>query len=74
MCNVYRKPGEILDDFNLFQEEFGSFIRLVKNINRSSYKVTMRGDSFVYLKNCTMPSQGKVKILRGKIISTCCSH
>ena len=32
-----RKPGEILDDFNLFLEEFGSFIRLVKNINRSSY-------------------------------------
>ena len=37
LCNVYRKPGEILDDFNLFLEEFGSFIRLVKNINRSSY-------------------------------------
>ena len=36
-CNVYRKPGKILDDFNLFLEEFGSFIRLVKNINRSSY-------------------------------------
>ena len=37
LCNVYRKLGEILDDFNLFLEEFGSFIRLVKNINRSSY-------------------------------------
>ena len=37
LCNVYRKPGEILDDFNLFLEEFGSFICLVKNINRSSY-------------------------------------
>ena len=37
LCNVYGKPGEILDDFNLFLEEFGSFIRLVKNINRSSY-------------------------------------
>ena len=37
LCNVYGKHGEILDDFNLFLEEFGSFIRLVKNINRSSY-------------------------------------
>ena len=37
LCNVYRKPGQLVDDFTLFLEEFAVFVRLVKNLNRSSY-------------------------------------
>ena len=37
LCNVYRKPGQLRDDFTLFLEEFALFVRLVKQLNRSSY-------------------------------------
>ena len=37
LCNVYRKPGHIFDDFTIFLEEFALFVRLVKHLNRSSY-------------------------------------
>ena len=37
LCNVYRKPGQLLDDFTLFLEEFALFVRMVKQLNRSSY-------------------------------------
>ena len=37
LCNVYRKPGQLVDDFTLFLEEFALFVRLVKSLNRSSY-------------------------------------
>ena len=28
---VYRKPGEVLDEFNVFLEEFTSFLIYIKN-------------------------------------------
>ena len=31
--NIYRKPGEVLDEFNVFLEEFTSFIIFIKNQN-----------------------------------------
>ena len=31
LCNVYRKPGQLLDDFTLFLEEFALFVRMVNN-------------------------------------------
>ena len=37
LCNVYRKPGQLLDDFTLFLEEFALFVRMVKQLNRSSH-------------------------------------
>ena len=37
LCNVYRKPGQLLDDFTLFLEEFTLFVRMVKQLNRSSH-------------------------------------
>ena len=35
--NIYRKPGEILDEFNVFLAEFTSFLTYIKNQNRPSY-------------------------------------
>ena len=37
ISNIYRKPGEELDEFNVFLEEFTSFIIFIKNQNRPSY-------------------------------------
>ena len=37
VCNVYRKPGELREDFNLFLQEFASFTLKVKRANKSSY-------------------------------------
>ena len=37
VCNVYRKPGELREDFNLFLQEFASFTLRVKRANKSSY-------------------------------------
>ena len=37
VCNVYRKPGEFREDFNLFLQEFASFTLKVKRANKSSY-------------------------------------
>ena len=37
ISNIYRKPGEVLDEFNVFLEEFTSFIIYIKNQNRPSY-------------------------------------
>ena len=39
ISNFYRKPGEVLDEFNVFLEEFRSFISFIKNQNRPSYLV-----------------------------------
>ena len=37
-CNIkYRKPGEVLDEFNVFLEEFTSFLIYIKKQNRPSY-------------------------------------
>ena len=37
ISNIYRKPGEVLDEFNVFLEEFTSFLIYIKNQNRPSY-------------------------------------
>ena len=37
ISNIYRKPGEILDEFNVFLAEFTSFLTYIKNQNRPSY-------------------------------------
>ena len=39
VCNVYRKPGELRKDFNLFLQEFASFTLKVKRANKSSYRL-----------------------------------
>ena len=37
LCNVYRKPGEIVDEMNAFLAEFLTFLQRVKNLNKLSY-------------------------------------
>ena len=37
LCNVYRKPGEIVDEMNVFLAEFSTFLQRVKNLNKLSY-------------------------------------
>ena len=37
ISNIYRKPGEILDEFIVFLAEFTSFLTYIKNQNRPSY-------------------------------------
>ena len=37
LCNVYRKPGEIVDKMNAFLAEFSTFLHRVKNLNKLSY-------------------------------------
>ena len=37
VCNVYRKPGELREDFNLFLQEFALFTINVKCAHKSSY-------------------------------------
>ena len=37
LCNEYRNVGQLLYDFTLFLEEFTLFVRMVKQLNRSSY-------------------------------------
>ena len=37
ISNIYRKPGEILDEFNIFLAEFTSFLTYIKNQNCPSY-------------------------------------
>ena len=37
ISNIYRKPGERLDKFNVFPAEFTSFLTYIKNQNRLSY-------------------------------------
>ena len=37
ISNIYRKPGEILDEFNVFLAEFTLFLTYIKNQNRPSY-------------------------------------
>ena len=37
ISNIYRKPGEILDEFNVFLAEFTSFLTYIINQNRPSY-------------------------------------
>ena len=37
LCNVYRKPGEIVDEMNAFLAEFSTFLQRVKNLNKLSY-------------------------------------
>ena len=36
-CNVYRKPGEIVDEMNGFLVEFSTLLQKVKNLNKLSY-------------------------------------
>ena len=36
LCNVYRKPGQLHDDFTLFLEKFALFVSMVKHLNRTS--------------------------------------
>ena len=37
LCNVYRKPREIVDEMNAFLAEFSTFPQMVKNLNKLSY-------------------------------------
>ena len=37
LCNVYRKPGEIVDEMNAFLAEFSTLLQKVKNLNKLSY-------------------------------------
>ena len=37
LCNVYRKPGESVDDMNAFIAEFSTLLQRVKNLNKLSY-------------------------------------
>ena len=37
LCNVYRKPGEIVDEMNAFFAEFSTLLQKVKNLNKLSY-------------------------------------
>ena len=37
LCNVYRKPGEIVDEMNAFLTEFSTLLQKVKNLNKLSY-------------------------------------
>ena len=37
ISNIYRKHGEVLDEFNVFLPEFSSFLVYIKNHNRPSY-------------------------------------
>ena len=37
ISNIYRKPCEVLDEFNVFLEELTSFLIFIKNQNRPSY-------------------------------------
>ena len=37
LCNVYRKPEEIVDEMNAFLAEFLTFLQRVKNLNKLSY-------------------------------------
>ena len=37
LCNVYRKPGEIVDEMNAFLVDFSTFLQRVKNLNKLSY-------------------------------------
>ena len=37
LCNVYRKPGEIVDEINAFLAEFSTLLQKVKNLNKLSY-------------------------------------
>ena len=37
LCNVYRKPGEIVDEMNAFLAEFSTILQKVKNLNKLSY-------------------------------------
>ena len=36
-CNVYRKPGEIVDEMNAFLAEFSTLLQRVKSLNKWSY-------------------------------------
>ena len=36
ISNIYRKPGEVLDEFNVFLEEFTRFIIFIKK-SKSSF-------------------------------------
>ena len=37
LCNVYRKPGESVDEMNAFIAEFSTLLQRVKNLNKLSY-------------------------------------
>ena len=37
LCNIYRKPNEIVDDINIFTNELSSLLVKVKNLKHSSY-------------------------------------
>ena len=37
LCNIYRRPNEIVEDINTFAMELSSFLVKVKNLNRPAY-------------------------------------
>ena len=37
LCNVNRKPGEIVDEMNAFLAEFSTFLQRVKNLKKLSH-------------------------------------
>lgn len=37
LCNVYRLPGFIVDEFQLFVDEFTSFLNVIKNMKHSAF-------------------------------------
>ena len=37
LCNIYRKPNEIVDDLDTFTTELSSLLYKIKNLKHSSY-------------------------------------
>ena len=37
ICNIYRVPGDLLETFNVFIEEFSSFMNCVRNLKHVAY-------------------------------------
>ena len=37
LCNVYRKPGEIVDEMNAFLAAFSTLLQKMKSLNKLSY-------------------------------------
>ena len=37
LCNIYRKPSDLRDEFELFATQFSSLVTNIKNIKRTSH-------------------------------------
>ena len=52
LYNVYRQPGEIVDEINAFLAKFSTFLQMVKNVNKLS---DICGDYNIDLLNASDP-------------------